>query len=149
MRMTTRTVCGRSLTRRTLRRAGIAACFALFVLALPGCSVFMAAKQPDKRDLGLMTQGTPRAVLIEEFGEPVATKEVEGRKAEVFRFIQGYSNGTKMARAMFHGTADVLTLGLWEVVGTPAESVFDGEKLYYEVTYDENDRVASAVAFKE
>jgi hypothetical protein len=119
------------------------------VTVLTGCSVFMATKQPDKKNLDLMCEGTPRSVLVEEFGEPIAVKEVEGHPTEVFRFVQGYSKGAKTARAVFHGTADVLTLGLWEVIGTPAEAAYDGEKLYYEVTYDENERVVSAVAIKE
>ena len=35
---------------------------------------------------------------------------------------------------------DVLTLGLWEVIGTPVEGVI-GEKKYLSVSYDENDVV--------
>lgn len=61
----------------------------------------------------------------------------DGYKYEIFSFTQGYSGGVKAGRAFFHGAADVLTLGVWEVVGTPAEAVFDGDKMAYHVRYDE------------
>jgi len=35
---------------------------------------------------------------------------------------------------------DVLTFGIWEVVGTPVEG-FQGEKKYLAIMYDENDVV--------
>ena len=38
------------------------------------------------------------------------------------------------ARAVLHGGMDVLTLGLWEVVGTPLEAV-QGQKFEMTVTY--------------
>ncbi|HSH69740.1 MAG TPA: hypothetical protein VK997_07465 [Deferrisomatales bacterium] len=97
----------------------------------------------------MLNVGTPRALVVEEFGTPVSSREVEGCRSEVFSFVQGYSKGAKASRVVLHGAADVLTLGLWEVIGTPTEATFDGEKMYYEVTYDENDKVASVVAIKE
>ena len=36
--------------------------------------------------------------------------------------MQGYRKGVKVARAIGHGAADVMTLGLWEVVGRPTEA---------------------------
>ena len=106
-----------------------------------GCSVFMAAKQPPKKNLGVLKEGTPRSLLLIEFGQPVATETKEGKRVDVFSFTQGYSKGAKTGRAVFHGAADVFTLGLWEVVGTPTEAVFDGKKMAFEVTYDASDKV--------
>jgi hypothetical protein len=34
---------------------------------------------------------------------------------------------------------------LWEVVGTPTEAIFDGQKVAYEVTYDTSDKVEKVV----
>jgi hypothetical protein len=48
---------------------------------------------------------------------------------------------TRAGRAVFHGVADVFTLGLWEVVGTRTELVFQGEEMAFDVSYDENDRI--------
>ncbi len=73
--------------------------------------------------------------------------EDEDREArhchETYFFIQGYSFPVKAGRALFHGAADVSTLGLWELVGTPAELIFDGTEVRVEVLYDEQDRVDS------
>ena len=122
------------------------------VLALvfsSGCSVFMAAKQPDKKNVDLFRMGTPRTLLLGEFGPPVTSEIRNGRKYEVFKFIQGYSTGVKAGRALFHGAADVMTLGLWEVVGTPAEAVFSGDEMAFEVSYDRNNRIKQVTTIKK
>lgn len=62
---------------------------------------------------------------------------------DVFTFVQGYSKGAKVGRAFFHGAADVVTLGLWEVVGTPIETVADGTQMKVEMSYDGEERVKS------
>ena len=50
---------------------------------------------------------------------------------------------------MFHGAADVLTLGLWEVIGTPVEAGLNGENLVYEVCYDKKDIVTSVAPISQ
>jgi hypothetical protein len=120
------------------------------ILIISGCSVFMAAKQPDKKNVELFKVGTPRNLLLAEFGLPIASEVREdGKKYEVFSFVQGYSTGAKAGRAAFHGAADVLTLGLWEVVGTPTEGAFDGTEMAYEVRYDKDNKVDQVVALKK
>jgi hypothetical protein len=114
-----------------------------------GCSVFMAAKQPPKKNLGVLKEGTPRSLLLAEFGQPIATENKDGKKVDVFSFTQGYSKGAKTGRAVFHGAADVLTLGLWEVVGTPTEAAFDGKKMAFEVTYDASEKVEKVVTLQK
>lgn len=59
----------------------------------------------------------------------------------MFNFRQGYGKGVKAGRAIFHGVADVFTLGLWEVIGTPTEMIIDGKVIKVEVIYDQEDRV--------
>lgn len=114
----------------------------------PGCSVFMAAKQPKKKDLAVLTPGTPRPLLIAEFGAPIHTETKDGNKVDVFSFVQGYSTGAKTGRAVFHGAADVFTLGLWEVIGTPTEAAFDGQDMAVQVNYDANDKVVGSSVLK-
>lgn len=118
-------------------RLGILVCVAL--LALQGCSVHRASSQPGKLNLDLMQEGTHRAQLIAEFGPPTHTETRDGQRQDIFRFVQGYSTGARSARAVGHGTASVLTLGLWEVVGTPIEGAFDGTDMAYLVVYDDED----------
>ena len=122
---------------------------ALLIISSTGCSVFMAAKQPDTKNAELFKVGTPRSMLLAEFGLPTVSEVRDGKKYEVFKFVQGYSTGAKVGRAMFHGVADVFTLGLWEIVGTPIEGVFSGDEMAYEVSYDGNDRIDQVTALKK
>jgi len=106
-----------------------------------GCSVFMAANQPQRKDVNVLDRGTFRNTVIAELGAPAYTEVKEGKKCDVFSFVQGYSKGAKVGRSVFHGAADVLTLGLWEVAGTPIEAMADGTEVKVEVFYDVKDTV--------
>jgi hypothetical protein len=109
---------------------------------LAGCSVVMATKQASKKNLEVLKPGTERDLVLAELGTPTTTEKLEsGDKKEIYTFIQGYSKGAKASRAIFHGAADVFTLGLWEVVGTPIEGGFDGKKITVRVIYDTTDKV--------
>jgi len=134
---------------QTVRVTIVGFCMAVGLFMQTGCSVFMAAKQPPKKNLGVLKEGTPRSLLLAEFGQPVATETKEGKKVDVFSFTQGYSKGAKVGRAAFHGAADVFTLGLWEVVGTPTEAAFDGKKMSFEVTYDASDKVEKVTTLQK
>lgn len=114
---------------------------AVSVLLLSGCSVYMAANQPPAKNIDLFKVGTPRAALLAEFGYPTSSEEKNGKKYDIFRFTQGYSGGAKAGRAVAHGVASVLTLGLWELIGTPVEAVNSGDLTAYEVGYGSDDRV--------
>jgi hypothetical protein len=126
-----------------------ALCAGLPLLLLSGCSVFMAANQPDKKDLSVLTAGTPRARLLEEFGQPVSSRLQGEKRIDLFSFVQGYSKEVKVGRAFGHGVGDIATVGLWEFAGTSAETVFDGKKLSFEVTYNRSDFVERVVRLGE
>jgi hypothetical protein len=104
-------------------------------------SVFMAAQLPDKKDLNVLKPGVPRSVVIAEMGAPSSYDELEGTRTEVYKFKQGYSTPNKISRAVFHGTADLFTWGLWEVVATPTEYCFSGTDTIVMVAYDGSNRV--------
>lgn len=112
---------------------------------LSGCSVYMASQQPEKKDVSLFKKGTPRSMLLGEFGYPTASTTHDGKKWDIWRFRQGYSNGAKTGRAVGHAAMDVLTLGIWEVAGTPIETAADGDEVAYEVAYDSDDNVSDVV----
>lgn len=106
----------------------------------------MAAKQPDYKNVDLFKVGTPRGALLGEFGHPTATDtKPDGTRCDTFSFTQGYSGGAKAGRAFGHAVADILTLGLWEVIGTPTEAVFSGSTVGYQACYDKNDRVQTVI----
>lgn len=119
------------------------------LVAASGCSVYMAAKQPSAKKISLFQPGTPRNLLLGEFGSPIVSEDREGRKIEIFRFIQGYSTGVKTGRVVFHSVADVFTLGLWEVVGMPTETVFSGSEMAFQVSYDDDDHVDEVIVLKK
>jgi hypothetical protein len=124
-------------------------CAALTLSAFAGCSVFMAANQPDKKDLSVLAAGTPRARLLAEFGQPISSRLQGERRIDLFSFVQGYRKEVKAARAMGHGVGDIATAGLWEFAGTPTETVLDGKKLSFEVTYNRADFVERVVRLSD
>jgi hypothetical protein len=108
------------------------------VLLLPvvaGCAAIKATEQPHKRDMTVLKPGVPRTHVIAELGAPVWSDKQVGTTVEVFSFKQGYTKATKATRALVHGAADVATVGLWEVVGIPAEAIADGTDVQLEVHY--------------
>jgi len=134
----------RLLCRRSVLAMTIALTASTFMPLLSSCSVVMAARQPSKKDLGLLAPGTERDLVIAEFGAPVTSEPMpDGGRKEIYTFIQGYSTGAKVSRAVFHSAADVLSLGLWEAAGTPIEATFDGKKITVRVIFDHNDRIVS------
>lgn len=121
------------------------------ILVCTGCaSPLKALDQPDAKNIELFKVGTHRSMLLAEFGTPMAS-EVRGdaKKYEIFVFTQGYSDGAKLGRAGLHTTADIATLGLWEIVAKPTEAFFDGNKMAYEVRYDENSLVDHVMVLKK
>jgi hypothetical protein len=118
-------------------------------ISFSGCAVVMAARQPDKKNLKTLEIGTPRNNVLAEFGSPAGTEtDSQGNRVDVFQFKQGFDTATKATRSLVHGVADVFTLGLWEVVGTPAEAIFGGKDMAIKVTYDENGKVKNVVYLK-
>ncbi|WP_353141843.1 hypothetical protein [Acinetobacter pragensis] len=118
---------------------GLAAC----LIFTSGCSVVMASKQPTKKNTQMIQQGISRSMVVAEFGAPVTSEYKNGKRYEIYTFTQGYSTASKIGRAFWHGAADVATVGLWELIGTPAETVFNGKKMSYELVFDEKDQLES------
>lgn len=121
---------------------------ACLLFTLTGCSVFMAAQLPDKKNLEVFKPGVPRQVVLAEMGLPTGYENRNGVRSEVYKFKQGYSQPARISRAVLHGTADILTFGLWEAVGTPTEYIFSGTDTMVLVTYNSNDRVETVEYFQ-
>ena len=117
---------------------------------LTGCAPVLAAKQDNYVRVEDVKPGVHKVIALSTFGSPIQNYvNHEGNTCDIFKFRQGYRNSTKVARAMFHGAADVLTLGLWEVIGTPVEAGLNGENLVYEVCYDKKDIVTSVAPISQ
>lgn len=109
--------------------------------SMSGCAVYMATNQPRKRNLVVLKPGTERDLVVAELGAPVTSEVTADGKKEIYTFIQGYGKLAKASRALFHGTADLFTIGLWEVIGTPVEGAFDGKQISVRVIFDANGKV--------
>lgn len=113
------------------------------LLALPGCSVVLALKQPEPKHLSVLEPDTPRSLIIKELGSPLKTEEHGGKKVDEFKVSKGYSKELKMLRAGLHLTADAFTFGLWEIFGIFIEKEDRPPDLSLEVQYDAHDRMTS------
>ena len=103
------------------------------------CSVGMALSGEENPDLGAVRIGAQRGEVELHLGAPVQTVALEnGRRADVYQYQIG--NQPSAGRVIGHGMMDLLTLGLWEVVGTPIEGV-QGETYHATITYDQDDKV--------
>jgi len=139
-----------ALSMMILRKKFGVVVFSFVLFLSSGCSVFMAANSPTEKNDNLFAIGTSRNQLIAEFGGPISSvydKET-GYKTEIFKFEQGFSKANNVGRAIFHGLADVVTLGLWEIIATPIELIVDGTDMAYEVEFDDLDRVVRVFALK-
>ncbi|HSB71169.1 MAG TPA: hypothetical protein VLT62_17725 [Candidatus Methylomirabilis sp.] len=117
------------------------AVIAMACLALSGCSVIMAASTPGLKDMNVLVVGTPRADVLKEFGEPAHSGTRDGKRVDTFKYRQGEQDNQKYGRAALHAGMDLITLGIWEIVGTPAEIISIQPRTTIEVAYDEQDRV--------
>jgi hypothetical protein len=106
---------------------------------LSGCSVGMALSGSQNPDLGAVRTGATRGEIELHLGSAIRSALLEGgRRADVYQYEVG--NEPSAGRAAGHAVMDVLTLGIWEIVGTPIEGV-QGEKYTATIVYDESDRV--------
>lgn len=117
---------------------------AAVTMLLSSCAVYMASNLPPMRNLAVLTPGTERDLVIAELGPPVTSEKTENGTKDIYTFVQGYSKLTKAGRALFHGTADLFTMGLWEAVGTPIEGAFSGKRISVRVIYDHESKVKEA-----
>lgn len=106
-------------------------------LYLTGCSVGMALSGEEEKDVSFLREGTPRGIVQANLGIPDSTS----KDTDSYKICKG--DKPSVGRAIGHGIMDLLTLGLWEVVGTPIEGVGEGNECrLVTVLYDENDKLA-------
>ncbi len=114
--------------------------FSLLVLgaamvALPACSVVMAAKGDGGVEPQKLSRCHTRGCLLAAGATPVSDKTNSQGRRVAETFTAHVPTGSA-ARAAMHGLLDVSTLGIWEVVGTPIEAVKNKRKNYVlHVTY--------------
>lgn len=124
--------------REFLKKSAIGVFICLFIT---GCAVGMAMSGKEQKDTSILFPGSPRQVVIAKLGPPeTSTKDKEGNYVDSYLIIKG--NAPSTGRAVAHGALDVLTLGLWEVVGTPLEMGAGNEEASrYIIYYDNTEKI--------
>ena len=120
------------------------------IVLFSGCSVGMALSGKKDPNLGAIRTGTTRGEVELQLGSPVKSVTTqEGRRIDIYEYEIG--NEPSAGRAVGHAALDVLTLGIWEIAGTPIEA-FQGKKYEMTITYSKDDKVEainSAVVTKK
>ena len=123
----------------------------LVVALLSGCSVAMSASRSKyKGDPTMIQVGADRAVIESTFGSPNMTTSIGNGSTKAIYKIDpdAHREGTRNAAVAGHVVADVLTLGLWEAVGTPMEIAAQDKLTTYIVVYGANDKIKSVEVVK-
>jgi hypothetical protein len=123
-----------------IRIYALIACFYSSVL-IAGCSVGMAMSGQKDPNLGLVRVGATRGEVEMTLGGPIKTVSLDdGKRMDEYEYEVG--DEPSAGRAVGHAVLDILTLGIWEVVGTPIEG-FQGKKHRMTVIYGKDDRAIS------
>jgi hypothetical protein len=108
---------------------------------LSGCSVGMALSGKNTPDLGVVKQNATRGEVELQLGPPVQVTTLDsGHVVNMYEYEVG--NDPSAGRAVGHAAMDVLTFGVWEIVGTPIEG-FQGDKRQVQIEYDGSDHVVA------
>ena len=108
----------------------------LSMFMLTSCSVFMAAKK-EGVSIDELSQCKTRTCLISKGAIPINSKKNEDGIL-IEETYQAQKPKGSAARAVMHGCLDVVTLGIWEVAGTPIEGSKGKKKMYSIKVYYEN-----------
>lgn len=102
---------------------------------LPGCSVYKAASNSGISVEDIQMCKTQECFLSHGM-EEISHNESNHKCIKTYR-AQAKKSSSSYWRAAAHGVADVMTVGLWEVAGTPIESSISDEKKYIlaKITY--------------
>lgn len=112
----------------------------LLSLILSGCSVGMALSgQPDP-NISALAEGQERDIVILNLGQPTKTMLADNKQVGIFELERG--NEQSVGRATGHAIMDLLTLGGWEIIGTPIEG-FAGDTITLQIEYDNENKVKS------
>lgn len=122
------------------RMIGLTVLFPFFLFS-GGCSVYMAMKGKKDPNLSVVKVGVPKQEIEMELGSPTQTTSLDnGARVCIYDYEIG--NEPSPGRAAGHAVLDILTIGLWEIVGTPIEG-YTGTKYTIKITYDKDDKVLS------
>ena len=101
----------------------------------------MAMSGKEDPNENVLQIGSTQLEVERELGAPQSSKLLkDGGVEAVYQYELG--NEPSAGRAVLHGGLDILTLGLWEVIGTPVEAT-QGTKYEVTILYDPERTVQS------
>jgi hypothetical protein len=113
-------------------------------LASPGCSPVMEATRPTPVDTSQFAAGESRVQVVEAIGAPTANVKNTDKSCDVYKLYTRGSGGVgKGVIAAGEGAADVVTLGLAEVLFTPLEAGTRNAKHTVTFCYDKDEKLVS------
>jgi len=129
-----------------IRRPRIVPIVIAFAAWASACSPVLEMTRPSPTDLSQFQTGAARDSVIEQLGPPLATNaQADGTSCDTYQlYTKGYGVAGKVPVALVETAADVFTVGLAEVVLTPAEGVTRNET--HPVTFCYRDGKLSSVA---
>jgi len=107
-------------------------------LQISGCAVGMAMYGKRTPNISTIRREMHRDEVIMNLGQPLKTMTTDRGRIDEFEYQVG--NDPSAGRAIGHAVMDVLTWGIWEVVGTPIEA-FQGKTCHLTIEYDMDDKV--------
>jgi hypothetical protein len=113
-----------------MKPSGIWLFLTITLVWLGACSPVLEATRPTPTDLGQFQTGAARDSVVERLGPPLTSRtEPDGANCDLYQlYTKGYGAGGKIPIAVAEAAADVVTLGLAEVLLTPAEGATRNEK---------------------
>ena len=104
----------------------------------------MEATRPDPVDITQFAPGEKRISVLAEVGNPVATNADGANSCDIYKlYTRGPGSVGKGVIAAGEAVGDVLTLGLSEVLWTPAEAATRNSKHTVLFCYDGNTKLVS------
>jgi hypothetical protein len=104
----------------------------------------MEATRPDPVDISQFVPGEKRIKVLAEVGSPLASNPDGPNSCDIYKlYTRGPGSVGKGAIAAGEAAADVLTLGLAEVLWTPAEAATRNSKHTVLFCYDHDSKLVS------
>jgi hypothetical protein len=124
----------------------LSACIVLILLSSSGCSVLMAANRSSYRgDVSVIQDGVSRSEVIGELGQPdsFSKSETGGYDDRYTLDPHAHRAWLKTGTILLHLGADVMTLGQWELVGTPYELAVRDRAVMYHLAYNREGKLVT------
>ena len=130
----------------------LTACLLIVSLSSSGCSVLMAANRSSYRgDVSVIQDGVSRSNVIAELGQPDSFSKTESGGYDDRYTLDPDAHRTwlRTGTVLFHLGADVMTLGLWELVGTPYELAVRDRAVTYHLAYNPDGKLVTFEKMKQ